>query len=109
MDNRLKFLLSTLLSESPEYCAIEIPDNIEEPTGKASAMFKAIPSELTRNSSRYQVANVTDKLSKDLGYVYENVVAQMPGDTLVLFLQHLVGFLEVIKIKEKCRNIFDKS
>ena len=30
MDNRLKFLLRTLLSESPEYCAIEIPDNIEE-------------------------------------------------------------------------------
>ena len=122
-----------------------------DPTGKASAMFKAIPSELTRNSSRYQVASVTengranrlletitnmgesmvvnmayhandpgpgmafhkdtstfkmfvgdtglfvtlafwdkeftdnviyqklltDKLSKDLGYVYENVVAQM--------------------------------
>lgn len=120
-------------------------------SGKASTMFKAIPSELARNSSRYQVASVTengradrileiisnmsesmvvnmayhandpgpgmafhkdmsafkmfvgdtglfvtlafwdkeftenaiyqkllsDKLSKDLGYVYENVVAQM--------------------------------
>lgn len=30
MDNRLKFLLSTLLSESPEYSAIQIPDNIED-------------------------------------------------------------------------------
>lgn len=29
MDNRLKFLLSTLLSESPEYSAIQIPDDIE--------------------------------------------------------------------------------
>lgn len=36
-----------------------------DPTGKASLMFKAIPSELTRNASRYQVASVTEHARAD--------------------------------------------
>lgn len=49
-----------------------------DPTGRASQLFRAIPSELSKNAARYQVASVlSDKLSANLGYVYENIVAQM--------------------------------
>ncbi len=49
-----------------------------DPSGRAARLFSAIPSELSKNASRYQVSSVlSDKLSANLGYVYENIVAQV--------------------------------
>ena len=60
-----------------------------DPTYRASRLFQAIPSELNKNASRYQVGSVlsdsehknlrllSGKLSANLGYVYEKIVAQV--------------------------------
>ncbi|MCC8120225.1 MAG: AAA family ATPase [Bacteroidales bacterium] len=50
-----------------------------DPSGDASAMFRAIPSELTRNSNRYQVTSATDggrasRLTETLAAIGESMV-----------------------------------
>ena len=65
-----------------------------DPTGRATMLFDAIPAQLKKNASRYQVSSVLKKTDRagellelisemkdsktaNLGYLYENIVAQM--------------------------------
>lgn len=64
-----------------------------DPTGRASQLFKAIPSELSKNSSRYQVSSVlSDSERKNL----HEVITDMKDSMVVNFAYHAnspsVGF-----------------
>lgn len=58
-----------------------------DPSGRLSAMYHSIPAQLSKDVKRYRVATAlcrrktskdeADKLPANLGYLYENVVAQM--------------------------------
>lgn len=53
-----------------------------DPSGKASMMFKAIPAQLNKNASRYQVSSVTehgraDRLAETLSNMAESMVVNM--------------------------------
>ncbi len=64
-----------------------------DPTGRASRLFRAIPSELSKNTSRYQIGSVlSDSERKNL----YNVLADMSDSMVVNFAYHAnspsVGF-----------------
>lgn len=53
-----------------------------DPSGQASMMFKAIPAQLNKNASRYQVSSVTengraDRLAEELSSMAESMVVNM--------------------------------
>lgn len=53
-----------------------------DPSGRASMMFKAIPAQLNKNTSRYQVSSVTehgraDRLAETLSNMAESMVVNM--------------------------------
>ena len=53
-----------------------------DPSGKASMMFKAIPAQLNKNASRYQVSSVTehgraDRLAETLSNMAESMVVNL--------------------------------
>lgn len=56
-----------------------------DPTGKATRMFLAIPGQLAKNASRYQVGSVIEHAKQDR---LEEILQDMKDSMVVLFSHH---------------------
>ena len=56
-----------------------------DPTGKATRMFYAIPGQLSKNASRYQISSVIEQGKKDR---MEELLQNMEDSKVVLFSHH---------------------
>lgn len=56
-----------------------------DPTGKATRMFYAIPSQLNKNASRYQISSIIEKGKQDR---VEELLQDMADSQVVLFSHH---------------------
>jgi predicted AAA+ superfamily ATPase len=56
-----------------------------DPTGKATRMFYAIPGQLSKNASRYQISSVIEQGKKDR---VEELLQNMEDSKVVLFSHH---------------------
>ena len=57
-----------------------------DPTGKATRMFYAIPGQLSKNASRYQISSVIEQGKKDR---VEELLQNMEDSKVVLFSHHV--------------------